>query len=324
MMRVTLYTKPACELCDQARADLVELQGEIPHRLVEVDIESDPVLAARFGESVPVIESGPYTLRAPFTRTELKVVLLSAQQRAADKPPLEGRARTRAVGMTRVVSGFSRHWLAILNTIVFLYIALPFLAPVLLKAGAEGPARLIYTAYSPVCHQLAFRSWFLFGEQGAYPRALAGLPGLSYGVATGLDENDLLAARAFVGDDLLGFKVALCERDVGIYGGILIGGLIFARVRGRGRLRPLPVWAWLVFGVLPMAIDGGTQLISGFPVVPTGWGVRESTPLLRTITGLLFGMLNVWLAYPYLEESMGQTRATTSVKLAGTDPPAVS
>ncbi|MBF8255573.1 MAG: hypothetical protein HW375_480 [Anaerolineales bacterium] len=319
MMRVTLYTKKDCTLCDQARADLAELQPSVPHRLVEIDIESDPVLTARHGDSVPVVETGPYTLRAPFSLTDLKVVLLSAQQHAAGNPATEGRARTRAVGMTRAVGGFSRHWLAILNTIVFLYVGLPFLAPILMKAGAEGPARLIYTVYSPVCHQLAFRSWFLFGEQAAYPRTLAGTSLTSYGEATGLDENDLAAARALVGDSHLGFKVALCERDVAIYGGILLGGLIFARVRGR--VRPLPVWAWLVFGVLPMAIDGGSQLISGFSIAAAGWAVRESTPLLRTATGLLFGLLNVWLAYPYLEESMAETRSAVSVKLAGSEPP---
>ena len=319
MMRVTLYTKKDCTLCDEARAHLAELQPSVPHRLVEIDIESDPVLTARHGDSVPVVETGPYTLRAPFTLTDLKVVLLSAQQHAAGNPPPEGRARTRAVGMTRAVGGFSRHWLAILNTIVFLYVGLPFLAPILMKAGADGPARLIYTVYSPVCHQLAFRSWFLFGEQAAYPRTLAGTSLTSYGAATGLDEYDLAAARALVGDSRLGFKVALCERDVAIYGGILLGGLIFAVVRGR--VRPLPVWVWLVFGVLPMAIDGGTQLISGIPIAPAGWAVRESTPLLRTATGLLFGLLNVWLAYPYLEESMAETRSAVSVKLAGSEPP---
>jgi uncharacterized membrane protein len=319
MMRVTLFVKKDCELCEQARADLAELQKAIPHRLVEVDVESDPVLQTRHGEQVPVIEAGPYTLRAPFSATDLKVVLLSAQQRAADKPPLEGKARERAIGMTRVVGGFSRHWLAILNTIVFLYVGLPFLAPALMKAGVEGPARMIYTVYSPVCHQLAFRSWFLFGEQPAYPRTLAGTSLVSYGEATGLNEDDLASARALTGDERLGYKVALCERDVAIYGGILIGGLIFAFVRGR--LKPLPVWAWMVFGVLPMAIDGGTQFLSGFGLTAPGSLVRESTPLLRTATGLLFGLLNVWLAYPYLEESMGETRAATTVKLAGTDRP---
>jgi uncharacterized membrane protein len=318
MIRVTLYTKSDCELCEIAKDDLVRLQSVVPHRLVEVDVESDPLLLARHGESVPVIEVGPYTLRAPIDFTDLKVALQSAQQGSASRPPLEGSARKRAVGMARLAGGFSRHWLAILNTIVFLYVGLPFLAPVLLRAGAEGPARIIYTVYSPVCHQLAFRSWFLFGEQAAYPRALAGTSLVPYGEATGLDENDLIAARAFLGDDQLGFKVALCERDVAIYLGILLGGLIFSRVRGR--LKPLPVWAWLIFGVAPMALDGGTQLVSGFPIVPAGWLIRESTPLLRTATGLLFGLLNVWLAYPYLEESMAETRAAVKVRLAGSEP----
>src|SRR3989304_4084894 len=195
-----------------------------PHRLVEIDIESDPVLTARYGDSVPVVETGPYTLRAPFSLTDLKVVLLSAQQHTDGNPPPEGRARTRAVGSARAVGGFSRHWLSILNTIVFLYVGLPFLAPILMKAGAEGPARLIYTGYSPVCHQLAFRSWFLFGGQAAYPRTLAGPSLTSYGAATGLDEYDLAAARALVGDSRLGFKVGLCERDVAIYGGGLLRG----------------------------------------------------------------------------------------------------
>lgn len=319
MMRVTLYTKKECTLCDQARADLAELQRSVPHHLVEIDVGSDPVLSARHADSVPVIETGPYTLRAPFSFTDLKVVLLSAQQHAAGKTPMQGRARTRAVGMTRAVGGFSRHWLAVLNTIVFLYVGLPFLAPVLMKAGAESPARLIYTVYSPVCHQLAFRSWFLFGEQAAYPRSLAGTALVSFGEATGLDENDLSAARALVGDETLGFKVALCERDVAIYGGLLLGGLIFALARGR--IRPLSVWAWLVIGVLPMALDGGTQFLAGISIAPAGWVVRESTPLLRTATGLLFGLLNAWLAYPYLEESMAETRAAVSVKLAGSERP---
>jgi hypothetical protein len=61
--------------------------------------------------------------------------------------------------------------------------------------------------------------------------------------------------------------------------------------------------------------------VSAFSSGAPGGFLRESTPFLRTVTGLLFGLLNVWLAYPYLEESMGQTRATASVKLAGTDRP---
>ncbi len=317
MIRVTLFTKVDCSLCDQAKADLADLQATVAHRLVEVDVETDKALIERHGDHVPVVEIGAYTLRAPFSKTDLKVALLAAQQGGPTGAPLTGAARERAIGANRIAHSFSRHWLAVLNTIVFLYVALPFLAPVLMRAGAEGPARVIYTAYSPVCHQLAFRSWFLFGEQSAYPRALAGTTLTSYGDATGLSEADLLAARQFIGNERLGYKVAFCERDVAIYGGILLGGLAFALVRGR--VKPLSIWIWLFVGVLPMAIDGGSQLISGTPLLPAGLGPRESTPLLRTLTGLLFGVLNVWLAYPYIELSMSQTRAAAAVNLAKAD-----
>lgn len=315
MIRVTLYSKTDCSLCDQAREDLAALQNSLPHRLVEIDVASDPNLLARHGAFVPEVEAGPYTLRSPFNRIDIQVTLQSARQAQERRPPLQGTARRRAVALNRGLAGVARHWLLAVNTLVFLYVGLPFVAPVLMKAGAEVPARWIYTVYGPVCHQLAFRSWFLFGEQAAYPRSLAGLGTVSYGSATGLPEDDLLAARQFLGNQDLGFKVALCERDIAIYGGILLAGLAFGLVRGR--VRPLPMWAWLIFGILPMAIDGGSQLISGLPLLPVSWGARESTPLLRTVTGLLFGVLNVWLAYPHLEETMAETRTAISVKLAG-------
>jgi hypothetical protein len=85
----------------------------------------------------------------------------------------------------------------------------------------------------------------------------------------------------------------------------------------RRRLRPLPIWAWLFFGLLPIALDGGSQLLSAFPFSP--FEVRESTPFLRTLTGLLFGLSNAWLAYPYVEESMGETRALSAARLSGAE-----
>jgi uncharacterized membrane protein len=54
-----------------------------------------------------------------------------------------------------------------------------------------------------------------------------------------------------------------------------------------------------------MAIDGITQL----------FGLRESNWQLRTITGALFGLASVWLAYPYLEEGMRDIRDTVNEKL---------
>lgn len=51
---LTLYTKPDCHLCEEAKARLLRLQGGLPFSIQEVDISKDPNLLARYGEEVPV------------------------------------------------------------------------------------------------------------------------------------------------------------------------------------------------------------------------------------------------------------------------------
>lgn len=315
-MRVTLYSKAECGLCDKARAQLDALRKEIPHQLVEVDIESEPTLRERYSERVPVVEVGPYTLNAPFSDLDLKVALLSARDGLkSNDVKASNVSRNQAIRLNRGLLFFARHWLAAFNLAVLMYVGLPFLAPTLMHFGYQRQARWIYTVYSPLCHQLAFRSWFVFGEQPAYPRALAGTDLINFGQATGMDENDYIGARAFLGNPTVGYKTALCERDVAIYGGIFLSGLAFAFLRKR--LKPIPIWLWFVLGIMPIALDGGTQLISMLPIPGLAYilPMRESTPFLRTLTGGLFGVMNVWLAYPYIEESFAETRALIAAKL---------
>jgi glutaredoxin len=53
---LTLYGKPGCHLCDDARAavERVTARREVP--LEQVDVSLDPVLNARYGERIPVLE----------------------------------------------------------------------------------------------------------------------------------------------------------------------------------------------------------------------------------------------------------------------------
>jgi len=44
--------------------------------------------------------------------------------------------------------------------------------------------------------------------------------------------------------------------------------------------------------------------------------IRESTPLLRTITGSLFGLTTGWYLFPLLEESMKDARRLVLSKMA--------
>lgn len=312
MIRVTLYTKENCQQCDETRQVLASLQSEIPHQMVELCVDRDPVLRDRFREQVPVVQAGPYVLKAPFDARDLRVLLASARDRAERVAPPADAVRRRVLRADRAVLAIARHWLALANLLLFLYVGVSFAAPILMKVGIRAPAGWIYKAYSIVCHQLGFRSWYLFGEQPAYPRQAAGLPVASFSQATGLDENDLRAARAFVGNERTGYKVALCQRDVAIYGSMLLGGLLYGILRRR--LRPLPIWLWLIFGVGPIALDGGSQILGAFPFFTTL--ARESTPVLRTVTGAMFGLANVWMAFPMVQESMDEVAAAVIPKLA--------
>jgi glutaredoxin len=52
---VTLYSKPDCPLCDEARDALGHVRARVEFDLREVDITTDPKLEARYRERIPVI-----------------------------------------------------------------------------------------------------------------------------------------------------------------------------------------------------------------------------------------------------------------------------
>lgn len=322
MLTVTLYAKKDCHLCDQAKADLESLKDKYPHRLVEIDIESDPALLKAYLVEIPVLEIGPYVLKAPFDKQKLTMTLGAASDRRGQLDQL-GRADHhdrlarggRINGADRVMFWISKHYLALLNFAMLLYFGLPILAPVLMNAGATAPARVIYTVYKPLCHQFGFRSFFLFGEQSFYPLSEAGIRGATtFEEATGISglENPAsysrVEARNFLGNETLGYKMALCERDMAIYASIFLFGALYA-LSGR-RVKSLNWMLWIVIGLGPVGLDGFSQLFSQMEwswlaqVLP----YRESTPLLRVLTGGLFGFATAWFVYPSIEESMSETR----------------
>jgi glutaredoxin len=55
MIRVTLYTRVGCHLCEEAERVLQEEQAATPFQLDLVDIDRDPELARRHGVRVPVV-----------------------------------------------------------------------------------------------------------------------------------------------------------------------------------------------------------------------------------------------------------------------------
>ena len=55
MSVVTLYGRPGCHLCDDARVALERVRARHPFTLREVDIEADDELFRRYLERIPVI-----------------------------------------------------------------------------------------------------------------------------------------------------------------------------------------------------------------------------------------------------------------------------
>ena len=205
------------------------------------------------------------------------------------------RVERLTVFLDKLVLALAEHWLLLVNLMIAVYGGLPLLAPFLMAWGYTWPARMIYTIYKPLCHQLPQRSFFLFGPHLAYS-----LETLQELLGPEMLATDSLA-RAFIGNPALGYKMAYCQRDTAMYTSMLLAGMIFGLVRRR--LRPLPLALYLIL-LTPWAVDGLAQLLRFY----------ESTWQVRTITGSLFGLATVWFAYPYLEAGMRDLRRTISIK----------
>jgi uncharacterized membrane protein len=225
------------------------------------------------------------------------------------------RRHSFAVVANRVVYQFSRHWVVIFSLFLGLYIGLPWLAPLFEKLGWINLGSTIYMIYSTQCHQLPQRSFFLFGSKPMYS--------LAYIQSAWQVTNNPAILRQFIGNSFMGWKVAWSDRMVSMFTSLFIFGLLYWSLRKK--VKPLPIWSFVLL-VLPMAIDGGTHLISDFSGI--GLGFRDGNAWLaaltnhalpsnfyagdslgsfnswtRLITGFLFGLGIVWLAYPSIERA---------------------
>lgn len=214
---------------------------------------------------------------------------------------LSPRKRQFILAVDRFVFFLTRHWLSLTILFLAMFSGLPFLAPALERFEVNAPARFIYWVYSFTCHQLAYRSFFFFGRANAY--TVDQLQAVS---PTATPASDVYYWREFLGNPELGYKMAWCERDAALYGSMLIALVIFRWMRGR--VPPLDPRVYVLF-LVPMGIDGVWQLFTSplalAPFLPT----HESTPELRVITGVLFGIATVWLIFPRVEIAMRETLA---------------
>ncbi|AAB99504.1 TPA: DUF2085 domain-containing protein [Methanocaldococcus jannaschii] len=90
---------------------------------------------------------------------------------------------------------------------------------------------------------------------------------------------------------IFGHKMAVCARCFGIYTGVLVGMIIYPFIKKLDDFKIPNKW-YLIIALIPMAVDGTTQLI----------GLRESFNELRFITGFIAGFTVVFYILPIFFE----------------------
>lgn len=225
-------------------------------------------------------------------------------------------------------------WLTWVILALFVFNALPFLAPIFMKLGLEGAGRAIYLIYWPLCHQMAQRSFFLFGPEGFQMYGLAEIPVDSSGRAAEL------ALKHFLGNEAMGWKVAWSDRMATMFGGPLVAAVVYAVARRQGPVKSWPLWI-LGLMLLPMMVDGVTHMASD-ALYGVGQGFRDSNQWLAALTryslppgfyqgdglgsfnswmrlgsGLLFGFAIGWGVYPWMDASASYSSRLAELKTEG-------
>ena len=81
-LRVILYSKPDCLLCDEVKADLAKLQSEIAFDMTERNIEADAEDFRRYRYLIPVLDiEGGELLYPPHHWDAVRAALSSAWQK---------------------------------------------------------------------------------------------------------------------------------------------------------------------------------------------------------------------------------------------------
>ncbi len=183
-------------------------------------------------------------------------------------------------------------WIVLLFVSLFIWVGLPWLAPVLMELGLESLAKPFYWLYSFQCHQLPQRSFFLFGSQSMI--SLAEIQ------VVWQNTTNPAMLRVFIGNAQLGYKVAWSDRMVSAYSSLLLGGALWYLFRGR--VRTFPIWVVALLA-LPMALDGITHMMSDLAGI--GEGFRYSNEWLAQLTqyrmpqsfyaGTTIGTFNSWM-----------------------------
>jgi uncharacterized membrane protein len=237
--------------------------------------------------------------------------------------------------VVRATYFFVRHWLILFLVLFGIYNFLPFAAPAAMRLGWTPIGSALYDLYTTQCHQMAQRSFFLFGAQSMYN--LDELPLR----LTDKSLPDMLILRGFRGSDVFGWKVAWSDRMVYMYGSLWIISAVYWVLARRRPWKPLRLWIVALL-LVPMAVDGITHLLSDGNGLSAGFRYDNAwlaaltnhvfadrfyrgdtlgsfNSLMRFVTGVLFAVATGGLALPFLHREMKRSESALAAKLNAYD-----
>jgi uncharacterized membrane protein len=212
----------------------------------------------------------------------------------------------------KIIHKIGRRIPELVVALVWLYVLVPFLAPLAYSNGYESVGWGINEFYEQFCHQRVERSVFLLGKEKP----------LTFYTVGELKDAQVIPqvnpdpvpfqwpeyfGHDYVGNEQVGWKVPLCIRDIALYGGLALAGSLI--VWWKRKNKELKVSKWTILALtLPMMIDGiALTVISLLKLdwVP-GWFIYSN--LKRIITGALFGAGIALLIIPPLFPSKKLTK----------------
>ncbi len=240
--------------------------------------------------------------------------------------------KERNLRLVRITYWILTHWLTLFLVLFGLFNLLPFVAPVMSKLGFDPVADVIYLAYAPLCHQMAHRSFFLFGDQLMYSPEQ-----LPLNLTADLTTNTL-ALKHFTGNEMIGWKVAWSDRMVYMYGAMWVFAAVYALIAPHYKVKRISILAFVLL-MLPMIADGTTHMLSDFngglfggfrytndwlaginPIALPEWfyvgdKLGSFNAWMRLASGIGFGIATIGLIFPLIEAEMQSNSIILATKL---------
>lgn len=184
-----------------------------------------------------------------------------------------------------------------LTLFVFLYLFFAFLSPMLMKYGNYDLGVKIQKIYERFCHQRVERALFLFSERSLFStynddifkdeREDDRYTYLPDWLAKILEKN--YDGHGKWGNEEMGYKVAICIRDIALYGSFLIVSVILQVLYYLFKFSKKISLRTLMIMLSPILLDVFIQiLIDIFSLIPTTHWFYDNW-VRRILTGLIAG-----------------------------------